>query len=58
MKVVQTGLMVGLLLSGGCATVKRERNAVPQNLVSVAEIPDIPYARYWGMISRIPIMSC
>ena len=48
MKAIQAGLVAGLIVCGGCATVKRERNAVPQNLVSEAIIPGIPNARYWG----------
>jgi predicted acylesterase/phospholipase RssA len=39
------GSLVVLML--GCASV-RERTPVPQELSEVAQIPGIPYARFWG----------
>jgi predicted patatin/cPLA2 family phospholipase len=49
---IQTGLAVTagvvVLMTSGCASIKRERDILPQELVAEARIPGIPYARYWG----------
>ena len=39
---------IGIILSSGCASIKRERDILPQEYVNTAEIPGIPRARWWG----------
>lgn len=45
---IYIAVSLSMVLLSGCASVTRERNPVPENLVNEAEIPGIPDARHWG----------